>query len=92
MADDPRPIGRSELALDIREVYSTIAELHDEFHLALVAVDVLGLYHREASRALKVPDATLKTRLSHARSHLSSRLLDPASNQSGSPHRCVPSD
>ena len=75
------PIGRSKLALDIREVYSTIAELPDDFRLALVAIDVLGLSHREASRALKVPEATLTTRLSHAHSHLSSRLPDPASNQ-----------
>src|SRR5271155_4986744 len=85
------PIGRSKLALEIREVYSTIAELPDDFRLALVAVDVLGLSHREASRALNVPEATLTTRLSGARSHLSSRLLDPASNQSGSLLRCVPS-
>jgi RNA polymerase sigma-70 factor (ECF subfamily) len=92
MADDTRPIGRSKLALEIREVYSTIAGLPDDFRLALVAVDVLGLSHREASRALKVPEATLTTRLSHARSHLSSRLLDPASNQSGSPLTCVPSN
>jgi RNA polymerase sigma-70 factor (ECF subfamily) len=91
-ADDPRPIGRSKLALEIRDVYSTIAGLPDDFRLALVAVDVLGLSHREASRALKVPEATLTTRLSHARSHLSSRLLDPASNQSGSPLTCVPSN
>ena len=92
MADDPRRLGRSKLALEIREVYPTIAELPDDLRLALVAVDVLGLCHRGASRALNVPEATLTTRLSHARSHLSSRLLDPASNQSGSPLRCMPSN
>ncbi len=92
MADDPRPIGRSKPALEFRDVYSTIAELPDDFSLVLVAVDVLGLSHREASRALKVPEATLTTRLSRARSHLSSRLLDPASNQSGSPLTFMPSN
>jgi RNA polymerase sigma-70 factor, ECF subfamily len=92
IAEDPSPIGRPERALETREVYATIAELPDDFRLALVAVDLLGLSYREASRALKVPEATITTRLFRARSHLSSRLLDPASNQSGSPLRCVPSN
>jgi len=78
VADDPRPSSRSRRALEIREVYSTIAELPDDFRLALVAVDALGLSHREASRALKVQEATLTTRPSHARMHLSSRLPDPS--------------
>jgi RNA polymerase sigma-70 factor, ECF subfamily len=83
-ADDPRPIGSSKVTFEIREVYSAISKLPDDVRLALVAVDVLRLSHQQASRALKVSEATLTTRLSHARSRLGSRLLDPASNQSGS--------
>jgi RNA polymerase sigma-70 factor (ECF subfamily) len=81
IAEDPSPIGRPERALEIREVYATIAELPDDFRLALVAVDLLGLSYREASRALKVPEATITTRLFRARSRLVARLLDAADSQ-----------
>src|SRR5438067_1080659 len=37
---DGRPTGRPEQALEISELYATIAELPDDFRLALVAVDV----------------------------------------------------
>jgi predicted RNA polymerase sigma factor len=43
--------------------------------LALVAVDVLGVSYREASRALKVPEATITTRLFRARKRVAARLL-----------------
>jgi RNA polymerase sigma-70 factor (ECF subfamily) len=75
VAEDPSPIGRPERALEIREVYATIAELPDDFRLALVAVDVLGLSYREAARALKVPEATITTRLFRARRRLAARLV-----------------
>ena len=44
-------------------MYSTIAALPDDFRLALVAVDVVGLSYREAARALGVREATITTRL-----------------------------
>jgi RNA polymerase sigma-70 factor (ECF subfamily) len=75
IAEDPSPIGRPERALEIREVYATIAELPDDFRLALVAVDLLGLSYREASRTLKVPEATITTRLFRARSRLVARAF-----------------
>ena len=49
IAADPRPTGRPEQALEVKEVYATIAELPEDFRLALVAVDVLGLSYREAA-------------------------------------------
>jgi RNA polymerase sigma-70 factor (ECF subfamily) len=64
---DPKPTGRPELALEVQEVYATIAALPEDFRMALVAVDVLGLSYREAARALRVREATITTRLFRAR-------------------------
>jgi RNA polymerase sigma-70 factor, ECF subfamily len=76
VAADPRPTGRPERALEVQELYSTIAELPEDFRLALVAVDVLGLSYREASRALKVREGTLTTRLFRARKQVVAKLGD----------------
>ena len=57
----------------MQEVYATIAELPEDFRLALVAVDVLGLSYREAARALNVREATLTTRLFRARKQVAAR-------------------
>jgi RNA polymerase sigma-70 factor (ECF subfamily) len=72
---DPRPTGRPEQALEMQELYATIASLPESFRLALVAVDVLGLSYREASRALRVREATLTTRLFRARRQLAKQLV-----------------
>jgi RNA polymerase sigma-70 factor (ECF subfamily) len=77
VAADPKPLARPEQALEIQEVYATIAELPEDFRLALVAVDVLGLSYREASRALRVREATITTRLFRARKQVASKLADP---------------
>ena len=77
---DPKPVGRPEQALEIQEVYATIAELPEDFRMALVAIDVLGLSYREAARALKVREATITTRLFRARKQVAQRL-----NGEGSP-------
>ncbi len=73
-AADPKPMGQPERALEIQEVYATIAALPEDFRLALVAVDVLGLSYREAARALRVREATITTRLFRARRQLGDRL------------------
>ncbi|HEX3911800.1 MAG TPA: RNA polymerase sigma factor [Solirubrobacteraceae bacterium] len=73
---DPKPLGRPEQALEIQELYSTIAELPEDFRMALVAIDVLGLSYREAARALKVREATITTRLFRARKQVAQRLND----------------
>jgi RNA polymerase sigma-70 factor, ECF subfamily len=74
VAADPRPTARPDRALEVQEIYSTIAELPEDFRLAIVAVDVLGLSYREASRALKVREATLTTRLFRARKAVARKL------------------
>ncbi|HEV7584876.1 MAG TPA: RNA polymerase sigma factor [Solirubrobacteraceae bacterium] len=74
-AADPKPMGQPQQALEMREVYATIAELPEDFRLALVAVDVLGLSYREAARALHVREATITTRLFRARKQVSGRLV-----------------
>ncbi|HWF32428.1 MAG TPA: RNA polymerase sigma factor [Solirubrobacteraceae bacterium] len=73
---DPRPIGRPEQAIEIQEVYATIAKLPEDFRMALVAIDVLGLSYREAARALRVREATITTRLFRARKQVAARLAD----------------
>jgi RNA polymerase sigma-70 factor (ECF subfamily) len=74
---DPRGLGQPEQALEMQEVYATIAELPEDRRLALVAVDVLGLSYREAARALRVREATIATRLFRARKQVA-RELAPA--------------
>ena len=76
VAADPRPTSRPERAIEVQELYATIAQLPEDFRLALVAVDVLGLSYREAARALKVREATITTRLFRARGQVA-RALDP---------------
>jgi RNA polymerase sigma-70 factor (ECF subfamily) len=89
-AADPSPIGRPEHALEMKEVYATIAALPDDFRLALVAVDVLGLSYREAARALRVREATITTRLFRARRQVTTKLVAPeapSSSASSAPAR-----
>jgi RNA polymerase sigma-70 factor, ECF subfamily len=78
---DPRPLGQPERALEMRELYATIAALPEDRRLALVAVDVLGLSYREAARALRVREATITTRLFRARKQLAHEL-EPAPDPS----------
>ena len=85
VAADPRPVGQPEQALEMQEVYATIATLPEDRRLALVAVDVLGLSYREAARALHVREATITTRLFRARKQVARELADaPDSSRSDS--------
>ncbi|HXB14371.1 MAG TPA: RNA polymerase sigma factor [Solirubrobacteraceae bacterium] len=83
VAADPRPTTRPDRALEVQEIYSTVAELPEDFRLALVAVDVLGLSYREAARALKVREATLTTRLFRARKQVARQLELPEEPEKG---------
>jgi len=76
-AADPRQLGQPERALEMQEVYATIAALPEDRRLALVAVDVLGLSYREAALALRVREATITTRLFRARKQVAHEL-EPA--------------
>jgi RNA polymerase sigma-70 factor (ECF subfamily) len=83
LTPDPKPMGQPERALEMQEVYATIAALPEDFRLALVAVDVLGLSYREAARALRVREATITTRLFRARKQVAMRLVpEPAPTRS----------
>ena len=62
--------------LESRALYETIALLPPDFRDALVAVDVVGLSYREASRALGVREATLTTRLHRARRRVVHELTE----------------
>jgi RNA polymerase sigma-70 factor (ECF subfamily) len=64
---DPQPTFQPERALDVKELYAAVAELPEDFRLALVAVDILGLSYREAADALGTREATITTRLFRAR-------------------------
>jgi RNA polymerase sigma-70 factor, ECF subfamily len=75
--EDRTPTTRPEWALEIKEVDATIAALPDRFRSAIVAVDVTGLSYREASNALKIPEATITTRLHRARRDVLARLSAP---------------
>ena len=77
VTEDSKPMGRPEQALEVHEVYATIAGLPEDFRMALVAVDVLGLSYREAARALGVREATVTTRLFRARKQVAGRLTPP---------------
>jgi len=81
-ACDPRPTGQPEHALEAQALYGAIATLSDDFRLALVAVDVLGLSYREAARALGVREATITTRVFRARRQVVAELSpeEPNSN------------
>jgi RNA polymerase sigma-70 factor, ECF subfamily len=82
VAADPRHLGQPERALEMQEVYATIAALPEDRRLALVAVDVLGLSYREAARALRVREATITTRLFRARKQVAHALEEPSAPNS----------
>jgi RNA polymerase sigma-70 factor (ECF subfamily) len=85
VAADTKPMGQPERALEVQEVYATIAELPEDFRLALVAVDVLGLSYREAARALRVREATITTRLFRARKQVAKQLAPDLRGRDSSP-------
>jgi RNA polymerase sigma-70 factor (ECF subfamily) len=59
-----------ERALEHKELIEAIRALPRDFREPLVAVDVVGLSYREASRLLNVREATMTTRLFRARRRL----------------------
>jgi RNA polymerase sigma-70 factor, ECF subfamily len=81
---DPRQLGEPERALEMQEVYATIARLPEDRRLVLVAVDVLGLSYKEAARALRVREATITTRLFRARKQVAEGLAPAADGVVGS--------
>ena len=82
----PKP----EARLDFAAVYEAIASLPDAFRDALIAVDVMGLSYREASRALQVREATVTTRLHRARQRVADTIADEDCISPPGPSRVSP--
>jgi RNA polymerase sigma-70 factor (ECF subfamily) len=64
--EDPASV-QPQARMEAQELYAQVAALPGDFRDAIVAVDVLGLSYADAARALRVPEATLTTRLYRAR-------------------------
>jgi len=80
---DPRGIRQPEQAAEVGEILEAVAELPDDFRMALVAVDILGLSYGEAAKALDTREATITTRLYRARQRIARQFSDqPASSGS----------
>jgi RNA polymerase sigma-70 factor (ECF subfamily) len=63
-----------EAALAARQAMRAVAALPPDFRDALVAVDVVGLSYREASRSLGVREGTVMSRLYRARERVARTL------------------
>jgi RNA polymerase sigma-70 factor (ECF subfamily) len=61
-------------AIEHSELFAAISALPEDFRDALLAIDVVGLSYREASRALRVREATVTTRLHRARKRVAQAL------------------
>jgi RNA polymerase sigma-70 factor (ECF subfamily) len=85
IAADERPSAQPEHALEIQELYAAVARLPEDFRLALVAVDMLGLSYREAARALGTREATITTRLFRARKQVVATLSSDAETPARTP-------
>jgi RNA polymerase sigma-70 factor (ECF subfamily) len=82
-APDPRAIQRPDQAAEFGEILDAIGDLPEDFRMALVAVDVLGLSYGEAARALDTREATITSRLYRARQRIARQFADSDDQQSG---------
>jgi RNA polymerase sigma-70 factor, ECF subfamily len=80
---DRQPTSQPEQALQVQELYAAVAQLPDDFRLALVAVDIVGLSYREAADALHTREATITTRLFRARRQVMRMLADDPEQGAG---------
>jgi RNA polymerase sigma-70 factor, ECF subfamily len=80
---DQRPTHQPEHALYVQELYGAVAQLSEDFRLALVAVDIVGLSYRDAASALKTREATITTRLFRARRQVARLLAGESRSDAG---------
>ncbi len=73
---DPRASRRPDRAAEFSEIMAAIAELPDDFRLAIVAVDILGLSYGEAAQVLDTREATITTRLYRARQRIATQFKE----------------
>lgn len=78
-----------EQALEAQELYAAIATLPQDFRLAIVAIDMLGLSYGEAARALGTRESTVTTRLFRARRAVVRELEGQPRNKLGDSARGV---
>jgi RNA polymerase sigma-70 factor (ECF subfamily) len=71
---EPRSDRRPEVAFETHELFAAIARLPEDFRLALVAVDVVGLSYREAADMLDTQEGTIATRLYRGRERVARTL------------------
>jgi RNA polymerase sigma-70 factor, ECF subfamily len=73
---DPRGTHQPERAMEVSEILDAVADLPEDFRMALVAVDILGLSYGEAAKALDTREATITTRLYRARQRVVRQFSD----------------
>jgi RNA polymerase sigma-70 factor (ECF subfamily) len=83
---EPRGTMQPERAAEMNEIFSAIGRLPEDFRLALVAVDILGLSYQEAATALGAREATVTTRLYRARQRIAREFHDDSNpSREGNP-------
>ena len=70
--DVDAPVGR------VGKVYAAVAHLSADLRDTVALVDVAGMSHVDAARVLRVPRATVMTRLHRARARVAGALAAPA--------------
>ena len=60
------------------EIYAAVADLSADLRDTVALVDVAGMSHADAARVLRVPRATVMTRLHRARSRVAGALAQAA--------------
>jgi RNA polymerase sigma-70 factor, ECF subfamily len=63
-----------QAALEAAEIYAAVAALPTDFRDVLVAVDVTGLTYKETSKALRIREGTVMSRLYRARQQVARSL------------------
>ncbi len=79
---DPQVVGAEEqvlLSVEYGDLGTAMARLSPQMRAVLQAVVLDGLTTREASRVLRVPENTVKTRLHRAKAHLRTELAEVTS-------------
>jgi RNA polymerase sigma-70 factor (ECF subfamily) len=79
---DPRSPAPDRLA-ESAEVLEAISRLPEDFRMALVAIDIVGLSYGEAGRVLDVPEATITTRLYRARKRIVAEFAENDQTREG---------
>jgi RNA polymerase sigma-70 factor (ECF subfamily) len=81
---DSRAGQRPDRAAEFGEIMGAIAALPEDFRLAIVAVDIVGLSYGEAAKVLDTREATITTRLYRARQRIAREFDDGDKNREGS--------